>query len=76
MSQINLKMESLQVKIEELERWRKMEKSVPSSLPVVKTYDIRMHALAMKECQELASKFEEKARQNLAGMMELLEINL
>ena len=27
----------------------------------------------MSECQELASKFEEKARQNLAGMMELYE---
>ena len=32
-----------------------------------------MHTLATNECQELASKFEEKARQNLAGMMELYE---
>ena len=39
-SQINLKMESLQFKIEELDRWRNMEKSVPSSLPIVNTYDI------------------------------------
>ena len=72
-SQINLKMESLQVKIEELDRSRNMEKSVPSSLPIVKTYDIRLHTLAMNECRELASKFEEKARQNLVGMMELYE---
>ena len=27
----------------------------------------------MSECQELASKFEEKARQNLVGMMDLYE---
>jgi hypothetical protein len=48
-----------------------MEKNVPSSLLAVKTYDIGLHALAVNECQELASKFEEKARQNLVGMMEL-----
>ena len=50
-SQINLKMESLQDKIKELDRWRNMEKSVPSSLPSIKTYDIRLHTLAMKVCQ-------------------------
>ena len=72
-SQINLKMESLQVKIEDLDKWRNMEKSVPSSLPTVKTYDIRLHTLSTNECQELASKFEEKTRQNLAGMMELYQ---
>ena len=44
-SQINLKMESLQTKIEELDKWRNMEKNVPSSLTVVKTYDIRLHTL-------------------------------
>jgi hypothetical protein len=59
-SQINLKMESLQAKIEELDKWRNMEKNVPSSLPVVKSYDIRLHTLSTNECQELASKFEEK----------------
>ena len=36
-SQINLKMESLQVKIEDLDKWRNMENNVPSSLPVIKT---------------------------------------
>ena len=61
-SQINLKMESMQVKIEELDKWRKTEKNVPSSLPTVKSYDIRMHTLATNECQKLTSKFEEKAR--------------
>ena len=73
MSQINLKMESLQVKIEELDKWRNMEKSVPSSLPTVKYYYIRLHTLATNECQELASKFEEKVRQSLAGMMDVYE---
>ena len=73
MSQINFKMEFLQVKIEELDRWRSMEKSVPSSLLAVKTYDVRLHTLDTNECQELACKFEEKTRQNLAGMMELYE---
>ena len=72
-SQINLKMESLQVKIEELDKWRSIEKNVPSSLLVTKTYDINLHTLATSECQELAFRFEERARQNLAGMMELYE---
>ena len=44
-SQIDVKMESLQVKIEELDTWRNMEKSVPTSLSIVKTYDIRMPLL-------------------------------
>ena len=61
-SQINLKMESLQTKIEELDKWRNMEKIFPSSLPTDKAYDIRLHTLATNECQDLASKFEEKAR--------------
>ena len=50
-----------------------MEKNVPSSLPVIKNYDISVHALATNECHELASRFEEKARQVLIGMMELYE---
>ena len=72
-SEINLKMESLQVKIEDLDKWWNMEKNVPSSLLAVKNYDIRLHTLETSECQELTSKFEEKARKNLAGMMELYE---
>ena len=56
-SQINLKMESLKAKIEELDKWRNMQKNVPSSLPAVKTDDIKLHTLATNECQELASKF-------------------
>ena len=72
-SLINLKMEYVQVKIEELDKWRNIEKSVPSILPVIKTYDINLHTLDTSECQELASIFEEKARQNIARMMELYE---
>ena len=47
-----------------------MEKSVPSGLPTIKDYDIRLHTLATNECQEMASKFEERAKQSLAGMMD------
>ena len=72
-SQINLKMESLQVNIEELDKWRSIEKNVPSSLPVINRYDISLHTLVTTECQQLASRFEEKPRQNLVGMMELYE---
>ena len=39
-SQINLKMESLQTKTEELDKWRNMEKSVPGGLLAMKAYDI------------------------------------
>ena len=39
-SQINLKMESLQVKIEELDKWMSIEKNVPSILLIIKTYDL------------------------------------
>ena len=57
-SQINQRMESLQTKIEELDRWRNMKKNVPSGLPAIKDYDIKLHTLATNECQELSSKFE------------------
>ena len=72
-SQINFKMESLQVKIVELDKWRNMEKNVPSSLLAVKYYDISLHTLAMNECQELTSKFKEKARKILVEMMDVYE---
>ena len=72
-SQINQKMRSLQVKTEDLDKWRSIEKNVPSILLVIKSYDINLQTLATTECQELASRFEEKARQNLAGMMKLYE---
>ena len=60
LSQINLKMESLQTKIEELDRWRNMEKNVPSGPLEIKDYGLRLHTLATIECQELASKFGER----------------
>jgi hypothetical protein len=50
-----------------------MENNVPSSLPTITSYDISFHTLATTECQDLASRFEENARQNLAGMMDLYE---
>ena len=72
-SQINNKMESLQIKIEEPDKWRNMEKIVPSGLPEIKDYDIRLHTLSTNECQELASKFEEMAKKSLEGMMDVYD---
>lgn len=72
-SQVNQRMRSLQVKIEDIDRWRIMEKNVPSILPFIKKYEISFHTLATTECQDLASRFEENARQNLVGMMDLYE---
>ena len=46
-----------------------MDKNIPSGPPTIKAYDIKLHTLATNECQELASKFEEKAKQSLVGMM-------
>ena len=53
-----------------------MEKNVPSSLPVIKIYNISVHTLATTECQDLASIFKENARKDLAGMMDLYEKNI
>ena len=50
-----------------------MEKNFPSILPTIKHYNIRLHTLATNECQDLASKFEEKARKSLAGMMDVYD---
>ena len=45
-SEMNLKMRSLQVKIEDLDRWISIEKNVLDILPVIKIYDINLHTLA------------------------------
>lgn len=72
-SRVNLKMGSLQVKFEDLDKWRSIERMFPVSSLVIKSYDISLHTLATTKCQELASIFEEKARQDLVGMMELYD---
>ena len=66
-------MRDLQAKIEYLEEWRSMEKNVPSSLLVIKSYDISVHTLATTECQDLASRYKENARKDLAGKMDFYE---
>ena len=66
-------MRNLQEKIIELNGWRSTEKNIPSSLPSVKSYDITVYSMATEECQDLASRFEENARKDLAGMMDLYE---
>jgi hypothetical protein len=66
-------MRDLQVKIEDLEEWRSTENNIPSSLLMIKSYDISVHALATTECQDLAFRFKENAWKDLAGMMDLYE---
>ena len=68
--------ESLQSKIDELEEWRNWEKNVLDDLPVLKSYDIRLHTLATRECQELDSKFEEKVKQGIVGIMKIYTSNI
>jgi CRISPR/Cas system-associated endonuclease Cas3-HD len=60
-SQTNQRMRDLQAKIENLEEWRTTEKNVPSSLLVIKSYDISVHTLATIKCEDLASRFKENA---------------
>ena len=72
-SQISQRMESLHTKIQELDRWRNKEKNVPSVLPIIKSYDIRLHTLATNECQELDSKFEEKDKKSLERIMDVYD---
>ena len=50
-----------------------MEKNFPIDLLAIKTYDIMLHTVTTNECQELASKFEERAKQSLAGMMSVYD---
>ena len=66
-------MRNLQEKIIELDEWRSIEKDIPSSLPLVKSYDIIVYSMASKECQDLASEFEQNARKDLEVIMELYE---
>ena len=65
-SQTYQRMRDLQAKIVELEEWRSTEKNIPSSLPMIKSYDIIVHSMATIECRDLASRFEENARKYLA----------
>ena len=66
-------MESLQTKIEELDRWRNMQKKFESGLPTIKAYDSRLHNMVSHECQDLSSMFEEKAKQSLVWMMDVYD---
>ena len=45
-SQTYQRIRDLQAKIEDLEEWRSTEKNIPSSVPMIKSYDISVHALA------------------------------
>ena len=40
---------------------------------MMKSYDITVYSMATKERKVLASRFEENARKDLAGMMDLYE---
>ena len=56
-SQTYQRMRDLQAKIIELEEWRSTEKNIPSSLPMVKSYDIMVYSMDTMEGQDLASRF-------------------
>jgi len=56
-----------------LKEWRSIENDIPSSLPIVKSYDITAYSMATMECLDLASMFEENARKDIVGMMDLYE---
>ena len=70
-SQTQQRMRNLQEKIIELDEWRSIEKDIPNRIPSVKSYDIIVYSMAMEECQDLASRFEENARKDL----DILRIN-
>jgi hypothetical protein len=72
-SQTHQKMRDLQEKFIELDEWRRTKRDIPNSLPSVKIYDITVYTMATEECEDLASRFEENARKDLAGMMDLSE---
>ena len=65
------RMRDIQAKVVELKEWRSTKKNIPSSLPIIKSYDITVYSMATKECQDLASRFEENARKDLVGLMDL-----
>ena len=72
-SQTYQRMRKLQEKIIELDEWRSTENDIPSILPSIKSYDITIYSMATEECQDLASRFKENVRKDLAGMMDLYE---
>jgi hypothetical protein len=72
-SQTHQKIRNLQENIIELDEWRSPKRDIPNSLPLVKIYDIIVYTMAMEECQDLASRFEENARKDLSRMMDLYE---
>ena len=43
---------------------------------VIKAYDIKLHTLATNEFQELASKFEERVKQIIVGIMKVYSYNV
>ena len=57
------------MKVEELDRWKNMEKIVPSGILGIKAYDIILHTLATIEFQELSLKFEDQIQQSLVVMI-------
>ena len=67
-SQTHKKMRDLQGKIIELDEWRSTKRDIPNSLPLVKSHDITIYSMATEECQDLASRFEDNARKDLAGI--------
>ena len=59
-SQVNLNMESLHTKIQELDEQRNLEENVLGGIPIIKAYDIRLHTLATNECQNLLKNLKKR----------------
>ena len=51
-------MRDLQAKIEYLEEWRSTEENIPSSLPMIKSYDISVHTLSTTAYPDLRKMTE------------------
>ena len=49
-SQMYQRMRDQQAKIAQLKEWRSTEKNIPSSLLMIKSYDIIVHSIATTEC--------------------------
>ena len=59
-----------------MEECRSVENNVPDGLATLKSYDISLHTLATHECQEIDSKFEEKVKQSIAGIIKIYTSNI
>ena len=75
-SQVYQNMESLQTNTKELDEWKNIDNNGGCGLLIIKAYDIILHTLATDECEEIASKFQEKVKQSLVGIIKVYTNNI